>query len=809
MFQENTTQKATEGYKILPDLQLPLEIKEEIKKELEKVDKIKPGISQELYKCAQNNYFSCFPDLEIIVFSMRLKNFFKFYQNEPEFITKIITQTSPGVFYEFVRKNKTLFRQDIEELLQADNFFIAIQTFLNLEKNTEYDSQRDFQHEIIDLLFSKFKDKAQKQREFVFRLFREADPEEANRLEKLFDIGYITQRDIRDLVNSLGVIFVFRGTGVITKVINTYTEMRDKIIFFQELTELILEGNDKKNDKVFDLIERSSLDFLEDVIQGYIHIEQYLKDNSILNSTEDKRFFYDKDDSDYMINPYFHFYLPQSIDEGASFDFRQAILNQDENLMLSVMQKAFQDKKLNEEEKKIAQEAFQEVCHTLQRLTQLQQARSIDEIEADQSENKLEKIILPQSARKFKVLHIEQFKKYQDKAKKYQQRITSLEARLIDIDFDDPEYQEIEKQIQDLEKSLKIKFHEIRVPEFQKVLIWKMSNLALGLMIRQIESNDRPINISHILESFYYEAFIIYNKVHFKIIPAIKDFLEYVGKNIPLPDLYHQQDIKQEDIPDKTLDYIPRGAWHIGRDTQNTSYIAHLASNFGHMPYPEIKKAIIHIKSSRPMESQVDHDPETKKLFLQMLKDLRVSLDMIGIDGGYRGSGLRRVLQWMRDNQEDFKGQLGDEFVDSIENRIRLFFSIEDYKYLRFYHDQNIDFQKENKYEQSVVAMEELPKYTERFNDIAKASKKSGIDYIIQTANRSEGERILAWVVQHAVWREVIPRTKEYSLLPEGQKQDIITKSIEKYDEKYRKTKKTYHDFIKKWKAQINNELDV
>jgi len=255
-----------------------------------------------------------------------------------------------------------------------------------------------------------------------------------------------------------------------------------------------------------------------------------------------------------------------------------------------------------------------------------------------------------------------------------------------------------------------------RIAPFENILRDKMSGFILGLVLNAIEEVGNPDlePVNETAEAFYQEALYTYQHVYVSGMHAFRAFAEWLRDNAPR-----------------------EGEFHVGRDTLTTLFVASNAVRWGKMSGRERAEAIRHVNISRSTQSNGATE-ETVKAFLEQEK---INRYMLGVDGGFSGNGPLFVFQNL---VPYFNRADADE-------RIRIMGT----------HDQPQRlFDPYQNFDHLVNLMEDFPKFTDRSNDVL-AAMHPVTKYRLSTPPRSVGDGVLAWVVQHAVWRDLCPKAEK------------------------------------------------
>jgi hypothetical protein len=234
------------------------------------------------------------------------------------------------------------------------------------------------------------------------------------------------------------------------------------------------------------------------------------------------------------------------------------------------------------------------------------------------------------------------------------------------------------------------------------------------------------------LEMLKEKAISTYSEVANIGVPAFRKFTEYIEESAAK----HTAGVKT----------FAEGEFHVGRDTKNTTYVARMARLWGTMSAKERLQSVRFIDVSRLLVKNVP-----RAVLAEHLRQNGINDQMMGFDGGYRGSSPQDVLLAVMsgDRRKQLLTQQQD-VIPELNPQIRLMetstFSTER------------SFDPQNEIGGIVNWMESLPKFTERSQTLVRSSGDSLGRYLVLTSKKNISEQMLAWVVQHAVWRELAPR---------------------------------------------------
>lgn len=191
------------------------------------------------------------------------------------------------------------------------------------------------------------------------------------------------------------------------------------------------------------------------------------------------------------------------------------------------------------------------------------------------------------------------------------------------------------------------------------------------------------------------------------------------------------------------------GEFHVGRDTLTTTYAARLAQEWGTMDAAERRQKIRHVDVSRTVL-----DGQPRAVVAAYLKSQGVTSRMMGVDGGFSGSGPQKTLMALLSPEERARMEKTKEqgVVKALSPQIKLMETVQGA------HERTVDF--ENKFEGVVEWMENIPKFTERAQALVRATDGSS-EILPLTRRRDAASQALAWVVQHGIWREMAPKEVE------------------------------------------------
>lgn len=256
------------------------------------------------------------------------------------------------------------------------------------------------------------------------------------------------------------------------------------------------------------------------------------------------------------------------------------------------------------------------------------------------------------------------------------------------------------------------------IESFSQILHKRILEVAVTFLVDAAKKDryDTDVIVQSLL-IIEEKARSLYDEVVGKGFPAFKEYISWIN-----------QESKRCAEAGKPYP----GEFYVGRDTFATLYPAAKAFRWGKMTSRERRALTVFVNVSRPLVQNMRHTHEMRMMMKDWLEKEGVTRSMFGIDGGYTGSSPYEVFVAL---DPDFSGKQGDEQIRllSTSNKARRAVS--------------------ESYSEVVSWMEALPKFTDRAQRVLKT--KFG-KYYIQTDHRSPVERLLAWTVQHAVWREMI-----------------------------------------------------
>ncbi|NQV89637.1 MAG: hypothetical protein HQ488_04915 [Parcubacteria group bacterium] len=271
------------------------------------------------------------------------------------------------------------------------------------------------------------------------------------------------------------------------------------------------------------------------------------------------------------------------------------------------------------------------------------------------------------------------------------------------------------------------------IPSFENALQKQMMESLVASAVHHARVDDENyLQMAETLISAERQARKMYKEVVDKGVPVFKEYVRWVNTEA--------KEAKQQgrEYP---------GEFYVGRDTYQTLYPAAKAMRWGGMSGGEKNRLTVFVNVSRPLLANMNKGQEAKEIMRAWLKQEGVTQEMFGIDGGYSGSGPFGVF---RSLDPGFSYEQGDE-------QIRLLETGQDER--RFNLDKD--------YYGVVEWMETLPKFTDRAQKIGATDMGK---YYAQSKDRSPIEQMLAWTVQHAVWREMVQFDPENSLEMSGEK---------------------------------------
>lgn len=275
-----------------------------------------------------------------------------------------------------------------------------------------------------------------------------------------------------------------------------------------------------------------------------------------------------------------------------------------------------------------------------------------------------------------------------------------------------------------------------RIAPFARILLRKMSGSLLGYAVREMENSgvntvDKPspeetaARVRGLADELFNKSLDLYQEVDLVGLPVFRAMAEYLT----------QEADRQEQIGEEWA-----GEFHVGRDTLTTTFMASHALRWGKLPAKERLEKIRHVFISRPLLEKGGY----ARIFLKnFIEQEGINQTMTGVDGGYQGSNPEAVLTTLNPKLT----------LKKASDRIRLIAAATENK-----EAQRRRFTHEVDYQETVQWMESLPKFTDRALDLEEVGVGRLAKYMVVTKPRSESEQLLAWTVQHATWRGMIPK---------------------------------------------------
>jgi hypothetical protein len=277
---------------------------------------------------------------------------------------------------------------------------------------------------------------------------------------------------------------------------------------------------------------------------------------------------------------------------------------------------------------------------------------------------------------------------------------------------------------------------ERTIPNFNKILAKKLCVPLVGFLSDALKKgSDDPVGDAlKKLEMLKKEATSVYTEVAQKGVPAFRTFTEYL-----------ENAAAEQTGGERTF---AQGEFHVGRDTKNTTYVARMARLWGTMSAKERQQSVRFIDVSRML---VDNVP--RAVLAEHLRQNGINDQMMGLDGGYRGSSPQDVLLAVMsgERRKELLAQQQDVILE-LNPQIRLMETNQE--------GRGRSFDPQNETGDIVHWMESLPKFTERSQTLVRSSGDGLGKYLVLTRKKNISEQTLAWVVQHAVWREMAPRSE-------------------------------------------------
>jgi hypothetical protein len=280
-----------------------------------------------------------------------------------------------------------------------------------------------------------------------------------------------------------------------------------------------------------------------------------------------------------------------------------------------------------------------------------------------------------------------------------------------------------------------------KIPSFGDVLEKQLMETLVTAAIHHARVGDEKYtSMAETLVSAELQARKMYQEVVERGVPVFKDYVRWINK-----EAVHAQETGGEHP----------GEFYVGRDAYQTLYPAAKAMRWGTMPGGERNKLTVFVNVSRPLLANMNDTQEVKEIMRAWLKQEGVTQQMFGIDGGYSGSGPFGVF---RSLDPEFSTIEGDEQIRLIDST---------------YNDER-RFNRRGTYSGVVDWMESLPKFTDRAQKVKKTEFGK---FYVEAKERLPIEKMLAWTVQHAVWREMVKFDPELS--PDMKGEDGLSESAE------------------------------
>lgn len=270
-----------------------------------------------------------------------------------------------------------------------------------------------------------------------------------------------------------------------------------------------------------------------------------------------------------------------------------------------------------------------------------------------------------------------------------------------------------------------------KIPPFAKVLLKKMSGTVMGYALDAVNSGLAPDKAAaeavRRADSMFDEALRMYQKVDEEGVPIFREFSQYLASQ-------------------------NQAQFHVGRDTMTTTFVASNALAWGRLPAQERRNLIRHINISRTVTEPLDYallDPTTRERlnvsFKAYLDQQKINTTMTGVDGGYKGTNIESVIRSLNPDATD----------QTVDEHATLMAADTAYSQRQFR-----GLQTDAYYRNFVQSMERWPKFVERSQGVKQIGVGEFAKYYLVSKRRAESEQLLAWVVQHAVWRGTLPDDK-------------------------------------------------
>ncbi|HBP00570.1 MAG: hypothetical protein UU35_C0018G0012 [Candidatus Uhrbacteria bacterium GW2011_GWC2_41_11] len=262
------------------------------------------------------------------------------------------------------------------------------------------------------------------------------------------------------------------------------------------------------------------------------------------------------------------------------------------------------------------------------------------------------------------------------------------------------------------------------IEAYPQTLHRRMLEIVVSLFVDEARQNRN--NKESVIQALFVieqRARSLYAEVVEKGVPAFREYIHWLNEQ--------SRQVVEDGEPHP-------GEFYVGRDTLTTLYPAANAFRWGKMTGAERRRLTVFVNVSRPLIQNMRSTHEMRMIMKDWLEKEGVTRSMFGIDGGYTGSSPYEVFKALDSSFTQDKGDRQIRLLNtSNENRRTI---SEDY----------FDI---------VEWMEMLPKFTDRAQRVLATEFGK---YYVKATRRSSVERILAWTVQHAVWREMINDNSDF-----------------------------------------------
>jgi hypothetical protein len=259
------------------------------------------------------------------------------------------------------------------------------------------------------------------------------------------------------------------------------------------------------------------------------------------------------------------------------------------------------------------------------------------------------------------------------------------------------------------------------IPSFETTILPHMLEVFVAGAVYYARQNDDGVNLfMEQMMKVELQTLKMYREVVDRGVPVFRDFVSWLNEEV------RKTQERGGEHP---------GEFYVGRDTLQTLYPSAKAMRWGKMPGMDARKLTVFVNVSRPFLANMQSTQEMKEIMKAWLVQEGVTQEMFGIDGGYSGSGPLGVFTALDKDRNPYARQR--------DKQIRLISAQ--------HTERRMDLR--NNVGGFVGWMESLPKFADRAQRVLKTQFGR---FFIEDVARSPVERVLAWTVQHAVWREMV-----------------------------------------------------